>query len=505
MANVGPNPNVLAPAVGAPLEGVDYLLDVVGFHDPAERMRLMEAGLDNYEDFRYLVEKDIRDMAEEFSKRTAANGRMTFGLGRTKKLTALMHWIQDCFRCNDDPDHTVFNEDTLAEAQSRAQIRKSDLELVDTNTKAADPGKFKDERKWPDWSKAFVNLLSVIPGVSGIPLAYVVRDDEEPDDEAEYVNFNERMIARAPHEGQYYLADSRRVHNLLTGYLHGELTENWIRNIARYQDGRRDYLALRNHYAGEGNSTRRIADAKRIQATLHYKSERALPFSKFLDSLQKMFTIFYEEKEPLTERAKVDELLTKVQNPALTAAIAQLRFQLNTEGVTFTVAANHLNAAVSQTPDYQMARQIKSTTTSNRDGGGGRSGGRGSGRFNNSGRGGRGGGRGRGYGRGNGNTNTKSKPNGSGYYSPADWNKLSYEERDKIRKERDKRGEQGGTKRTIGDISVDHVTAIIGAMQQVPSVVSTEDSVTTNQTTPSNQAGNAFGGKASAKKTRASE
>jgi outer membrane murein-binding lipoprotein Lpp len=92
-----------------------------------------------------------------------------------------------------------------------------------------------------------------------------------------------------------------------------------------------------------------------------------------------MFTIFSKEKEPLTERAKVDELLTKVQNPALTAAIAQLRFQLNTEGVTFTVAANHLNAAVSQTPDYQMARQLKSNTTSNYEGGGGRSGGRGSG------------------------------------------------------------------------------------------------------------------------------
>jgi hypothetical protein len=202
-------------------------------------------------------------------------------------------------------------------------------------------------------------------------------------------------------------------------------------------------------------------------------------------------------------KTKVDELLTKVQHPALTAAIAQLRFQLNTEGVTFTVAANHLNAAVSQTPDYQMARQIKSTTTSNHDGGGGRSGGRGSGCFNNSGRGGRGGGRGRGYGRGYGTPNMKSKPNGSGYYSPADWNKLSYEERDKIRKERDKKGEQGGTKRTIGDISVEHVTAIIGAMQQAPSVVSTKDSIVTNETTPSNQAGNSFGGKeASAKKTR---
>jgi hypothetical protein len=454
---------VNAPAAVAPLEGVDFLLNAIGFNNPAQRLRLMEAGLAEYEDFRYLVEKDIRDMAEEFSKRTAANGRMTFGLGRTKKLTGLMHWIQDCFRTNDEPDHTMFNEQALDEAQSRAHIRKSDLDLVDTNSKVADPGKFKDERKWPEWSMAFVNYLSVIPGINGIPLAYVVRDDEEPDEEEEYVNFNERMITRAPHTGQYYLADSRRVHNLLTGFLHGELTENWIRPIARHQDGRRDMLALRNHYAGEGNTTRRIGDAKRIQNTLHYKSERALPFTKFLDSLQKMFTIFEEENEPLTERAKVDELLTKVQNPALTAAIAQLRFQLNTVGVTFTIAANHLNAAVSQTPDYQMARKISSTNTSSREGGSGRSGGRGGGRFGNSGRGGRGGGRGRGNNRSYGTHNQKSKstPNGSGYYSPADWNKLSYEERDKIRKERDKKGEQGGTKRTISDISVEQVTAII--------------------------------------------
>jgi hypothetical protein len=81
-------------------------------------------------------------------------------------------------------------------------------------------------------------------------------------------------------------------------------------------------IALRKHYAGKGNSTRRISDAKKIQNTLHYKTKQALPFNKFLDSLQKMFTIFEEENEPLTEHAKVDELLTKVQNSGLAAALA---------------------------------------------------------------------------------------------------------------------------------------------------------------------------------------
>ncbi len=58
-----------------------------------------------------------------------------------------------------------------------------------------------------------------------------------------------------------------------------------------------DMQALRNHYSGEGNTSRRIAVAERTRETLHYKSERAMQFSAFLDKLQKMFNIFEEEGE----------------------------------------------------------------------------------------------------------------------------------------------------------------------------------------------------------------
>lgn len=92
------------------------------------------------------------------------------------------------------------------------------------------------------------------------------------------------MIAHSPHIGQYSKVDSHHVHTLLTGYLQGKLMKNWIRPIVCYQDGHHDMLALRSHYAGEGNSTCHISNAKHIQVTLHYKSEHALPFSKFLDS-----------------------------------------------------------------------------------------------------------------------------------------------------------------------------------------------------------------------------
>ena len=71
-----------------------------------------------------------------------------------------------------------------------------------------------------------------------------------------------------------------------------------------------------------------------------------MPFNKFLDSLQKMFTIFEEENEPLTECAKVDELLTKVQNSGLVAAVAQLRYRLNASGISFTQLLLTMNSIV---------------------------------------------------------------------------------------------------------------------------------------------------------------
>ena len=76
----------VAGQVGAAaLQGVPFLLNAIGFTVPEQRERIIEAGLGEFEDFRHLNDKDIRDMAEEFAKRSIPNGRIIFGLGRTKK------------------------------------------------------------------------------------------------------------------------------------------------------------------------------------------------------------------------------------------------------------------------------------------------------------------------------------------------------------------------------------------------------------------------------------
>ena len=124
--------------------------------------------------------------------------------------------------------------------------------------------------------------------------------------------------------------------------------------------------ALRNHYSGEGNTSRRIAIAERTRDTLHYKSEWAMSFSSFLDKLQKMFNIFVEEIEEISEPAKVWMFLKKVKHPQLQDAIGALRVRSAIESITFTERANHLAALVSELPDQQSARKIAGTGSSER-------------------------------------------------------------------------------------------------------------------------------------------
>ena len=129
--------------------------------------------------------------------------------------------------------------------------------------------------------------------------------------------FNERSIACAPLTGPTFQADARKVHQLIKSFLQSETSEQWIEALARRQSGREDMQALRKHYTGEGNISRRITQAETLRDTLHYKQEKYLSFSTFLDRLQKMFNIFEEEKEPISEQTKVRMLLKKINHPQL--------------------------------------------------------------------------------------------------------------------------------------------------------------------------------------------
>ena len=194
---------------------VDQCLQWIGFTDVQHHNSIIaEGGFNGLNDFFDVTDTDIRDMAESFSKRSPAVNRINFGMRLIKWLIAMMHWYQDHQRCSGEPDIDDFvNADAFKEAlqvsAQRALLRKNDSDQVDMTSKAADPGKFNDEKKWPDWEPAFVNYLSTIPSVKGIPLSYVVHANEDLDHETNFEgDFVACSIACAPLNNATFRADA---------------------------------------------------------------------------------------------------------------------------------------------------------------------------------------------------------------------------------------------------------------------------------------------------------
>ena len=166
------------------------------------------------------------------------------------------------------------------------------------------------------------------------------------------------MIACAPLHGAHIRADARCIHQLLKNYLVTETAEQWIKGLEVHGDGWRDIMALREHYSGEGNASRHIATTERMQESLHYKSERSLAFSVFLDRMQHMFNIYEEEQQEFSENAKIHELFRWVQHPQLQDTIKVLKVHFDMEGLTYTKAANHLTATISKLPEFRTTCRV---------------------------------------------------------------------------------------------------------------------------------------------------
>ena len=281
-----------------------------------------------------------------------------------------------------------------------------------------------------------------------------------------------RLLVPPPLNNATFRADARKVNQLLMNFLVAELAEQWIKNLAPCVNGRLDMEALRNHYGGEGNASQCIATAEKLRETLHYKSERSMPFSTFLDRMQKMFNIFQEESEELTENAKVRELLKHVQNNQLQDTVKALQVQFDIDGILYTEVTNHLTSAVSELPEYLLARRISSLK--------------------------------RIHGGGSEKGKNKFKQDSiyaddgtifTGYYS--NWKSLSKEDRDKVIAERKKKNTNGGVKndnkRKLAEIQAltDNIAMMKRTVSQLAATKRNQDEQ--DDDAPCNDTGNQFG------------
>ena len=360
MAYVFLNGNDIIPIGINEDDSVQQIIHWIGFVTNTQRTAVFDDSIGSWDDIRMFSEKDMNNMARDFAGRTAqGGGRINFGIRRTKKLIGLAHWVQDFYRIYSTLSIEGLSQVTFSTQLERALERQRARErLIDQSSisaKAASPGLLENERKWKEWETRFDNYLSTLIGVNGIPFSYVTRESEIPIAGAVYSNFMDETVACAPLTGQHYETDSYSVFQQILSFTTGQPSEDWIKSTKRYSDGRRSTMALRDHFAGEGNATRNLSEAERLRDSLFYRGERAMQFETFLTQMQKMFNIFEKEGEPMEEEAKIRFLFKKVQNVDLQKSVEALKAQQTTSPpgtVTYVTAANHLSTAVSELPEY---------------------------------------------------------------------------------------------------------------------------------------------------------
>jgi hypothetical protein len=258
----------------------NYFNDPMGIVDPQIRVALNNQGLQSFDDFLTLSEKDLSELCSNIRKPggtipnpvhdpaapvagippTIPNPGIQFGHVYEKRFKMLRYYLLHLQRIQ-RPFGAA--QATLARLTICYRLKESeeDAEEVDL------PGKLTCTDKVREVLEDMDNYLLCKLGSSGLPLAYVVRETVAlPADDLGYgqPTVSEEMLMRGPHTGMYYELDNREIWQMIRHVTHGGPGWSWVQGHQRTSNGRQAYLAIKTHYLGESYSTRVRAAADNI-------------------------------------------------------------------------------------------------------------------------------------------------------------------------------------------------------------------------------------------------
>jgi uncharacterized membrane protein YgcG len=266
----------------------------IGFTDDAA-LKLINIGYKNFTDVSFLDDTEIKAICSTLRKpgglveNPTTPGAMMPDPGTSvspmaeRNLTLLTFWLKHLTRVSRTPEKA----EPVTVVMLCGWIEQKKYEA--TWTIPTDNKPTIDTRDWNRTLENVRNYLSLCPGETKIPLAYIVRDrveveDETTDDSADYMTIQEEMIHRAPHGTRVYKIDNAKVHNILRS-----LCENsreavvTIRPAEASCDGRSAYFLLFNRYLGRNASLSLATKAENVLSNLRYHGETSrFNFARFI-------------------------------------------------------------------------------------------------------------------------------------------------------------------------------------------------------------------------------
>ncbi|KAI2504041.1 hypothetical protein MHU86_10403 [Fragilaria crotonensis] len=273
----------------------------IGFVDAAAQAIVEEQGIDSLDEIRLLSDDEITNLGKLLRRpggtvpgAAGAGGPAVPNPGIQVNARAETNLKLLAFYLR----HKLRTSRTVAPAAVTLESIRSIRELRDFEAtyKPSDDVPTINAKDWPKTMESILEYLRSYLGDKKIPLAYVVRKDEnvpEMDPDGGYATVQDEMIARAPHFTMAgavrtldptFLVNREKVWEIIARITREHSCWTYVKPAQRTRDGRMAYLALYTHFLGPNNVDNMATLAEdKLKSTVYNGEQRRWDFEKYVN------------------------------------------------------------------------------------------------------------------------------------------------------------------------------------------------------------------------------
>ena len=267
-------------------------LQRLGFTNEAQTSIINTQDIDTIAELSILTDSEVESLCKVLRRpggMVQVNGNEVPNPGTTVSLRAENNLKLACYylRHRERTSRVLIITDvTLANVRAFREQR-----LSESKHENSDKRPTMDVKDWPKNMEALQEFLRAQRGETGIPLAYIVRDEANVGDDPVdgFPSVLDEMIARAPHvdgAGEFvpsYLTDRLKVWELIAEICRDLDCWTYVKSAQRTRNGRLAYQSLFNHYLGPNNVDNMAnTSEKKLQVTTYAGEKKRWSFEKYV-------------------------------------------------------------------------------------------------------------------------------------------------------------------------------------------------------------------------------
>jgi hypothetical protein len=203
---------------------------------PVAAQEFINNGIISIAKLRVLAQEDLDRLIKQIHRDNQGAGLFIPFMSQ-QYVHAIRFWANRMHILGAPYDAALVNQE-MAEQWSEVMKQESEAAKAPTDLLKL-PEPFKKDTKWRAWKESITTYLNSKIGQASIPLAYIIREHEEPIPNLIYATVHDQLVSCAILRGTEYNRNNGVVYDLLQSLTLNGPAWAWINGFQHSRDGRR--------------------------------------------------------------------------------------------------------------------------------------------------------------------------------------------------------------------------------------------------------------------------